>query len=189
MLVSEGREGGWKMDRTLRSIELLRADHRDVLARLDALQRAVDARHGPEAVQPVLEDAAAFFRTAIWALVWKEEDALFPAVKPFLPPKGDAIAEMRRDHAELRGANERFQRAASAYLSGSGIGGTMDAVRESGAQIVALLRDHISAENRTLFAVADAHLGDSQDLQIVDTFKTIEGDLAWGFETLQAFYP
>jgi hemerythrin-like domain-containing protein len=177
------------MEQMLHSTELLRADHRDVLVRLDAWQRAVDARSGVEDVKPLLEEMADFFRTGMWSLVWKEEDALYPAVKPFLPRQGDALARMRRDHAELRRANERFQRAARAYLSGMGNGGTIDAVRESGARIVALLRDHIPAEDEALFTVADAHIGEAEDRRIVNTLETIEADLAWGFENLQEFYP
>jgi hemerythrin-like domain-containing protein len=65
----------------------------------------------------------------------------------------------------------------------------MAAVRESGRRIVALLRHHIPAEDRALLAVADAHLDESQDQRILDTFKTIEADLAWAFENLQEFYP
>jgi hypothetical protein len=65
----------------------------------------------------------------------------------------------------------------------------MAAVQESGAQIVALLRTHIPAEDEALLAVADAYLGEQQDQQILHTFETIEADLAWGFENLQEFCP
>jgi hemerythrin-like domain-containing protein len=177
------------MEATLHSTELLRAEHQDVLIKLDALQRAVDARDEPEAVLPVIKELGAFFRTEIWNLVWKEEDALFPEIRPFIPRAENAIAQMCREHTELRRANERFQSAISAHLAGSGNGETMAAVRESGGRIVALLRHHIPAEDRALLAVADAHLDKSQDQRILDTFKTIEADLAWAFENLQEFYP
>ncbi len=177
------------MEMTLRSTELLRADHQDVLIKLDALQRAIDARDGLEAMTPVIKELGTFFRTEIWTLVWKEEDALFPEIRPFVPREEDSIAQMRLEHAELRGANERFQSAVDAHLANPGDREAMTALRESSARIVTLLRNHIPAEDKALLAVADAHLGESQDQQILDAFKTIEADLAWGFENLQEFYP
>jgi iron-sulfur cluster repair protein YtfE (RIC family) len=177
------------MVKTLRSTEWIRADQKDVLVKLDALQRAVDARDEPEATAPIVQEVGAFFRTGIWTLVWKEEDVLFPAVRPFVPQGENAIAQMCLEHAELRRANDRFQSAIDAYLAGSGNGETTAAVRESVARIVALLRNHIPAEDKALLALADAHLGEAQDQRILDTFKTIDADLAWGFENLQEFYP
>jgi iron-sulfur cluster repair protein YtfE (RIC family) len=177
------------MKESLRSTQLLRADQQDVLLKLDALQRAIGAHSGPAEMIPVVEELGAFFRTEIWALVWKEEDALFPAVRPFVPREQDAIAQMCLEHAELRKANDRFQSAISALRAGTGNGESVAAVRESGARMIALLRDHIPAEDEALLAVADAHLDQAQDQRMLDTFGAIEADLAWAFENLQEFYP
>lgn len=177
------------METTLRSTELLRADHQGVMIKLDALQRVVNARNGSQALTPVIQDLGTFFRTGIWALVWKEEDVLFPAVRPFLPRKQDAIARMRHDHAALRGANDRFQSAVDTYLTSPSDPKATAAIRESGARIVTLLSAHIPAEDQALLSVADKHLSASQDQRMIEAFKTIDADLAWGFENLEEFYP
>ena len=177
------------MKATLRSTQLIRADQKDVLSKLDALQRAIDARGKPEVTTAVIQESGAFFRTDMWALVWKEEDALLPAVRSFLPQEAGIIKQIHLEHAEIRGANDRFQAAVAAYLANPSDGEAMDAVRESGARIASLLRDHIPAEDKWLLAVADANLDEQQDQKMLNVFAMIDADLAWGFENLQEFYP
>jgi len=138
---------------------------------------------------PVIHDIGAFFQTWMWAIVWKEEDALFPAIRPFIPREASPVAQMRLEHAELRKINEQFQSAIATHRADPGDREAMAAVRESGTRMVTFLRNHIPAEDEAVLTMADAHLGESQDQRILDAFKTIDADLAWGFENLQEFYP
>lgn len=177
------------MEATLRSTQLIRAGQRDVLGRLEGFERAIDAQDQPEAKAPIVQELGAFFRTEVWALVWKEEYGLLPVVKPFIPVQADTIARIRRDHDELRKRNDRFQDAVHVYLANPNNGRAMAAVRESSTGIRALLQDHIPAEDKAMLAVADANLDERQDQRILDVFDTVEADLAWGFENLQEFYP
>jgi len=177
------------MEATLRSTQLIRADQKDVLGRLDAFERAVDAHHRPEAMVPIVEELGAFFRTEIWALVWKEEDALLPVVRPYINGQASAIAQIRREHADLRKINDRFQDAVHVYLANPSDSQAMAVVRETSAGICALLRNHIPAEDTAMLSLADLYLDGQQDQRILDVFATIDADLAWGFENLQEFYP
>ena len=177
------------MEATLRSTRFIRADQKDVLGRLDTFKRAIDAHDRPEAMAPIVEEMGAFFRTNLWALVWKEEDALLPAVRSFIPQEASIVAQIRREHAELRKFNDRFQDAVHAYLATPSDSRAMAAVRERSTDILTLLRDHIPAEDKAMLAVADAALDEQQDQQILEIFDTIDADLTWSFENLQEFYP
>ena len=177
------------MEVTLRSTELLRADHQRVLEKLDILERVIDRLGEPGAVVADLKELGAFFRAGIWTLVWKEEDALFPKIKQFVTRESSPIKQMLLEHAELRRANERFQTGVDAYSGDPGNSDAVVLIREGGGHIIELLRNHFRKEDDVLLTVADAHLDESQDRQILTAFETIQADLDWCFENLEAFSP
>jgi hemerythrin-like domain-containing protein len=160
-----------------------------VLSKLQRLERAIDGLDEPDAVLSDLEELGTFFRTWMWALVWKEEDALFLEMVPCSAWQGGAIGEMRSQHAHLRVANERFQKGVGTYLADPGNQDARDQIQESGAHIVQLLRNHFREEDDRLFSLADAHLSVAQERRILTKFERIEADLAWCFENLEAFQP
>jgi hemerythrin-like domain-containing protein len=183
-----GAKGGTKMEVTLRSTELLRADHQSVLEKLDVLECVIDGLGEPEAVVADLKELGAFFRTGIWTLIWKEEDALFPEIKQFVSRENSPIKQMLLEHAELRRANERFQRGVNAYLGDPGNREAVALIRESGGHIIELLRNHFRKEDDVLLTIADTRLNESRDRQILTVFETIEADLGWCFANLEESY-
>ena len=161
------------MEVTSRSTDLLKADHQDVLKKLDDLERVIGGLNEPDAIRSDLKELGAFFRTEIWTHFTKEEDALFPEMKKFLPG-GGPIGQMLIEHEHLREANERFQSGVDGYLRDPNDGQATALIRDNGGHIVALLRDHIYKEDNILFMMANMHLTDAQNRRILDLFEEIE---------------
>jgi iron-sulfur cluster repair protein YtfE (RIC family) len=176
------------MEATTYPTNVIRAGHRRVLSKLDEMERISQALGEPVTVLGELQALRSFFRRDIWALVWKEEDALFPELGRSAARDDGPIGQMRADHKRLRGANERFQSGVSGYLQAPGNAITIARLRESGQEIASLLRDHIARESRILEA-ATVRLDEAQNQRILELFERIDADLAWCFEQLDEFHP
>ena len=177
------------METSVHPTDLLRADHRNVLDKLSNLEYIIDILDQPDTAVSRLRDLGAFFKTGLWAHIWKEEDAFFPAIKQPALRKKDPIGQMLIEHKDLRKADERFQRDVAGYLRDPGNDGAVALIQKSGTRIVKLLRDHFHKEDSALFGIADMYLNRAQERQILNLFGTIEADIAWGFENLEEFYP
>jgi hemerythrin-like domain-containing protein len=161
------------MEVTSRPTDLLKADHQEVLKKLDDLERVITGLHEPDAIMSDLKELGAFFKTEIWTHFTKEEDALFPEMKKFIPG-GGPIGQMLIEHEQLREANERFQSGVQGYLKDPSNGRAVALIRENGGRIIALLRDHIYKEDNILFMMANMHLTNAQNRRILDLFERIE---------------
>ena len=176
------------MEATMHLTDLLTADYENVLHKLDDMERVIEALAEPKTALPDLETLGNFFRRDIWALVWKEENALFPELVRSASWESGPIGRMFVGHKNLRGLNERFQSGVDGYLKEPGNKSAMTLLVESGQQIVALLQNHIKEESGMLQRVA-VRLDEAQNRQILETFETVDADLAWCFEQLEGFYP
>jgi hemerythrin-like domain-containing protein len=176
------------MEATMHPTDLLRADHQRVLSKLDDMERVVEALAEPKAVLNDLQELRTFFGRDIWALVWKEEDALFPEIVRSARREDGLIGQMFIDHKRLRGANERFKCGVDGYFKEPGDETAIALLRKSGQQLATLLRDHIKQESRILEAAA-ARLNEAQNQRVLQLFETIDADLAWCFEHMDEFYP
>ena len=177
------------MEVTVHPTDLLRADHQNVLKKLNDLEQVLEALDQPDAVVSTLRELAAFFQRDIWAHCWKEEDVLFSEIKRQNSQKESLLGQMLADHGELRKANERLQRGVDSYLRNPSNGTVASQIREDGRHIIALLRGHFAKEDRLLFPAADVRLSQVQERQILDQFRTIERDMIWCLENLEAFHP
>jgi iron-sulfur cluster repair protein YtfE (RIC family) len=176
------------MEATTYPTDVLRADQREVLDKLDEMERVSEALGEPVTVLDELQALGSFFRRDIWALVWKEEDALFPELGHSAARKDGPVGQMLADHKRLRGANERFQSGVDGYLQAPGNETAIARLRESGQEFASLLREHIERESRILEA-ATVRLDEAQNERILELFGRIDADLAWCFEELDEFYP
>jgi hemerythrin-like domain-containing protein len=176
------------MEATVSLIDLLQADHPNVLNRLDEVERVIGSFAEPKTVVADVEALGSFFGQDIWALVWKEEDALFPEIVRSDPREGSPIERMYVDHQRLRGMSERLQRSVDGYVREPGNENAMTLLRKSGQQIVALLRDHIKEESGMLEA-AVARFDEAQTQRVLEMFDAIDADLTWCFEQLDEFQP
>ncbi len=176
------------MEATMHLTDLLKADYENVLNKLNDIERVIEVLAEPKTVLADLETLGNFFRRNIWALIWKEEDVLFPEIVRSAPRESGPIGRMFVGHKNLRGLNERFQSGVDGYLKEPGNKSAIALLRESGRQIVALLKDHIKEESSILQRAA-AGLDKARQRHILETFETIDADLAWCFEQLDEFYP
>jgi hemerythrin-like domain-containing protein len=121
-----------------------------------------------------LRELGEFFKTEIWDHFQKEEEALFPEIEKFLPREKGPTGQMLREHEDLRETNERFQRGIACYLADPRDGQAAALIQSSGRYIIDLLRNHIHKEDNVLFRMADMHLTEAQNRQILDLFEAIE---------------
>lgn len=134
----------------------LQQEHIEALRRLDGLEPALAAIHGPGEV-PV-EAVERFARAWNWFQVdlnvhfRKEEEALFPAAAGALPSDEGPIAQMRAEHREFEELREQVVGALETVRHGCC--GRKEAgarLRRAGEQLCALLREHIWKEDNVLF--------------------------------------
>ena len=177
------------MEVTLHPIDLLRAEHENVLEKLSDLERVIDILDQPDVAMSDLRELGALFKTGIWAHLRKEEDVLFPEIKRYAPRKEGSIGQMLVEHNDFRTANDRFQRGVRRYLEDPSDGEAFTLIRESGWDIVDLLRGHFGEEDHLLYPMADAYLGNGQEGRILNLFETVEAHMAWCFENLEEFCP
>ncbi|HET7340001.1 MAG TPA: hemerythrin domain-containing protein [Methylomirabilota bacterium] len=149
--------------------ELLREEHRIILAGLDVLEgAAVRLRGGgglPERLWPSL---LAFFKAfADRNHHAKEENALFPAmIKAGVPGPGGPIDVMLEEHEQGRGLLRAMDAAGA------------PAERATLAErYVTLLREHIDKENGIVFPLADAVLDPPAQSALQRDFDAVEAEL------------
>jgi hemerythrin-like domain-containing protein len=147
--------------------EPLRAEHRDLLPHLRALDVAADEidRWDRDEAVHVLGDIVGFLREHLVPHATAEEEVLYPAVEDAMSAPG-ATATMRADHAEIVARIDRLADAA----------GTIEQrwpdaalVRDLAHQLVglsAILQLHFRKEEEVLLPVLDERLGaeDASDL-------------------------
>ena len=147
--------------------EPLRAEHRDLLPHLRALDVAADEidRWDRDEAVHVLGDIVGFLREHLVPHATAEEEVLYPAVEDAMSAPG-ATATMRADHAEIVARIDRLADAA----------GTIEQrwpdaalVRDLAHQLVglsAILQLHFRKEEEILLPVLDERLGteDASDL-------------------------
>jgi hemerythrin-like domain-containing protein len=151
--------------------DILRDEHRVILAALERLESAADRLEGGETLPDRLwsELLAWLHAFADERHHAKEENALFPAmIKAGLPMRGGPVDVMLGEHAEGRAlvaalaAGRPAERAAQAR------------------RYVRLLREHIQKENEILFPLADAVLGDDAQTALLREFAEVDPEIGVG---------
>ena len=124
------------------TIEILSAQHQEVLSRLAAVEAEIHASGTP---------CFAPFATYLGADVVQhfalEEQALFPLLENHLPATHGPLAVMNAEHREFRHLLEIFNAALQA--------GALIAQRAHAVAIIGLLRAHIAKEDAVLFPMAE----------------------------------
>jgi hemerythrin-like domain-containing protein len=121
---------------------------------------------------PFFERALDFFANfADGCHHFKEEDALFPAMKVFgVPEEGGPIGVMLQDHrigrAHLSAVRANLQAAAGGNAEAIGT------IRDHGLAYVNMLRQHIWKEDNILFPMADRVLNETA----MDNLRTVFAD-------------
>ncbi|MDO8472715.1 MAG: hemerythrin domain-containing protein [Dehalococcoidia bacterium] len=157
-----------------RPTEILREEHRDVLQKLDALEKVFENLGNDRSVSIELKPLASFFNTDFWTHFAKEENALFPELEKFMPRDAGPVGVMLMEHDDLRETNAKMQEAIAAYLKDSNGLEASSAIKRYGTHFVVVLRDHINKEDSILFMMADEHLDGGQAARVIKLFGEIE---------------
>jgi len=151
----------------------LRADHESVsilLDVMDSLKRSVENGEKPEKEDLI---AISGFLTGFnddYHHI-KEENFLFPALEAAgIPKEGGPIGIMLQEHAMGRAAVEEIVKAAGAYNDGDE--SALEAFIKASEEYVFVLRQHVDKENNILFRMADVHLDQFDQADLIDSFDT-----------------
>lgn len=168
---------------TVRPTDILKAEHQEVLQKLDTLEDVINRLHEKAAIAAPLKDLTTFFNTDFWTHFAKEEEALFPELEKFIPREAGPVGVMLAEHEDLRRTNAEIQRATSEYLSGSDNVQTRAVLQERGTHFVTVLREHINKEDNILFMMADMHLDQEQVNSVLERFEKIKTSGAKALQT------
>lgn len=156
------------------AVQPLIDEHRQVLAKLDALEAIFQNLDHKEENAAGLKELMAFFDKAFWVHFDKEEQALFPEFDNFMPHGAGPLAVMIEEHGVLRDTNDVLQEAVARYLGDGDNALTRRAIEESGMHFIEFLRGHIFKEDKMFPELADMHLGESQNARVLARFAKIE---------------
>lgn len=140
------------------TLELLGAQHQEVLTRLNEVEAAL---HAGDASYDAFAD---FLVGDVLQHFTVEEEALFPFLARHLGTEGGPLAVMNAEHASFR---ERLRKLRAAVAAGDA-----NAQRACTIELVALLRAHIRKEDGVLFPMASRLLSTNELRQMDD--KTAE---------------
>lgn len=161
-------------------IEHLLQDHRDVMAQVADLRRAVAdlAARGEAAVpvtRPVLSRIGHMMETQLALHAKKEDEALFPAIEAIVGAEDGPTQVMRMEHKEIHGRGELLRKtlhelnevehpkieAGSAKLRElAATGGSAETLRINAEEIIRLLDMHFDKEEQILFPMAETMLAE-----------------------------
>jgi iron-sulfur cluster repair protein YtfE (RIC family) len=147
--------------------EPLRAEHRDLLPHLLALDTAADEvdRWSRDEAIHVLDEVVWFLRGHLVPHATAEEQVLYPAVEEAMAAPG-ATATMRADHAEIVA---RINRLADTVVTVEQRWPDGDLARDLAHQLVglsAILQLHFNKEEEILLPVLDARLTEDEAAEL-----------------------
>lgn len=154
--------------------QILKEEHQRVLEKLGTMEELLRRLEQKKAVATELSRLASFFQKDFWLHFDKEDLALFPELGNYIPRDAGPLQMMFIEHEELRNINELFQHALSDYLKGGDSPLTRETIRKAGMNFIGSLRSHINNENGMMFTLANAHLTQEQEDDIVRVFAQIE---------------
>jgi hemerythrin-like domain-containing protein len=140
------------------TIELLTAQHQDVLAHLATVEATLMTGDAPN-----LADFATYLENEVVRHFALEEHALFPALARHLSTDHGPLAVMNAEHVSFR---ELLAGLAAAVRAGDGA-----AQQAHAAELIQLLRAHIAKEDHVLFPMA-ARVLSAAELAEVDARAT-----------------
>lgn len=155
--------------------EQLKEEHQGVLLGLQILEEVaqrlkkgkdIDVKHLSE----LLEFLTVFVDKCHHS---KEEDYLFPAMEESgIPKEGGPIGMMLIDHDKGRSYIKGMKEAAALYEEGNKKASKQFA--DNAQNYIALLREHIDKEDNILYMMADMHLDEGKQKELLKEFERVE---------------
>jgi regulator of cell morphogenesis and NO signaling len=166
---------------TLRSIETLVGEHRQVEEVLEQLEGRIDMFLTSAEVsadsQGEFKEIVNFLERDLGLHIRKEDEGLFPKLQRFFPPGMGPLVVMDMEHRQaeraLAGLGEGVQGLDGAPASN---GPAAAQVRDHGRMLVRVLRSHLMKEEQVLFPLADARLTAVEDEEILTKFNEITAE-------------
>lgn len=159
-------------------IENLTAEHVMALQILDRLEGLLAKGAFDTGDAQTLKEINTFFAGELAVHLKKEEEALFPALEPYLGREGGPIGVMLTEHEDLRRTFELFKAGIAPLDSGADPQGS--AIRDSGGRIIEVLRGHIHKEDHVLFRMAGQFLGEETLKEVGAKMSAMEEDVRKG---------
>ncbi len=159
----------------MRPTELLMEEHRAIQTMLGILTGASRRLEAGEAVDP--EDLAQMLEFiqvfADRCHHGKEEDLLFKAMEEAgVPREGGPIGVMLLEHDQGRQFVRGMREALALYRAGDAR--ARSAFVHNARSYVTLLSQHIGKEDNILYPIADMHLTEEQQRQLLEGFARVE---------------
>jgi len=160
----------------MKPTEQLKQEHKAIKIMLRVLSKVSDKLESGESVDPSHpEKIVDFIRNfADKCHHGKEEDLLFTAmVKAGVPKEGGPIGVMLVEHDQGRDYVKQMAQAAEALKAGSD-GDSGKRFAQSARNYVSLLAQHIDKEDNILYQIADMHLTEDKQKELLQQFEKVE---------------
>ena len=155
-----GAEAGVEDSKSEDPLEVLMAEHGEVLKKLDRIEEQVRKRD----VDGLWITTAAVENDIMLHSMTKEEKVLFPAVRDLIPMGPSLLAIMHEDHEEFIALLHSVRGALQDGDIQDGILGS----------IVANLKNHISKENNELFGMINEHIDPAKKRSLLRDMERLE---------------
>lgn len=159
----------------MRPTEQLIEEHKAIKSMLSILDSVCNKLESKEEINPEdLEQILDFIKTfADKYHHEKEEYLLFPAMeKAGIPREGGPIAVMLMEHNVGRDFVKRMSEAVAKYQDG--IHNGSQEIIENARGYISLLTPHIEKEDNILYPMADIHLSENQQAELLEKFEKVE---------------
>ncbi len=159
----------------MKATEILKEEHKIIKNMLEILDRICEKLEKNEKVNAEhLEKILDFIKTfADKCHHGKEEDLLFAAMeKVGIPREGGPIGVMLEEHRIGREYVKNMMDGLKEYKNADE--DSIPQIVESARSYIGLLKEHIFKEDNILYEIADAHLSEKVQEQLVEEFEKFE---------------
>jgi hemerythrin-like domain-containing protein len=159
----------------MKPTEQLKEEHQAIKVMLRISEKACQKLESGEEVNPEhLEQMVEFIRVfADKCHHGKEEDLLFTAMEEAgIPKESGPIGVMLTEHDMGRGYVRGMSEAVTQYKAGDRKASS--AIVENARNYIALLTQHIDKEDHILYPMADMHLSEERQKELVEEFERVE---------------
>ncbi len=161
--------------------EILKEEHKEIRRMLKILGKAAEKlKKGEEVERDVLEKILEFIRVfADECHHGKEEDLLFPAMEiAGIPKESGPIGVMLFEHNVGREAVRGMREGIEEFFNGNE--NARKKITENAERYIELLESHIFKEDNILYPMADMHLSDEQQNELLEKFEEVEKSMGEG---------
>lgn len=162
----------------MKPTEILKEEHKEIRRMLKILGKISEKlRSGEKIERNVLEKILEFIKIfADKCHHGKEEDLLFPAMEEAgIPREGGPIGVMLYEHNVGRNAVKGMTEGIEEFYQGNE--NARKKITENAEIYIELLDSHIYKEDNILYPMADMHLSEEQQKELLEKFEEVEKNI------------